>query len=195
MNLIEQNYNISRQRRCKQNRHNSMVIWFTGLSGSGKSTIANLLEEKLFQDNTKTYTLDGDNIRGGLNRGLSFSQEDRTENIRRIAEVAKLFTDAGVVTLAAFISPLQEDRKMAKTIIGEKDFIEVYVKTPLAVCEERDVKGLYKKVREGNIDNFTGIDSPYEPPVNPDIWVETDKESVEDSVQKIYNFIRTKLEI
>ena len=195
MNIVEQNYNISRQDRNIQNRHKSMVIWFTGLSGSGKSTIANRLEEKLFRVGIRTYCLDGDNIRGGLNKGLTFSKEDRGENIRRISEVARLFVDAGIVAITAFISPLEKDRAMAKEIIGREDFLEIYVNTPLEVCEARDVKGLYKKARDGKITNFTGIDVPYESPKNPDLEINTDIESVEDSVEKIYNFLLNKIEI
>ena len=192
-NIVEQWYNISRKDRNRQNRHKSVVVWFTGLSGSGKSTIANRLEEKLFKADIRTYSLDGDNIRGGLNNDLTFSTKDRIENIRRIAEVAKLFLDAGVVAITAFISPLKEHRAMAKKIIGKENFLEIYVNTPLEVCEERDVKGLYKKVRQGEITNFTGINGPYEPPKNPDLEVMTDKESIEDSVEKIYSFLLNKI--
>lgn len=141
----------------------------------------------------KTYSLDGDNIRSGLNKGLSFTEEDRTENNRRISEVAKLFMDAGLVTITAFISPLDEDRKKARKIIGDENFIEIFVNTPLEICEARDVKGLYKKARRGEIDNFTGISSPYEAPVNPDIEIQTENESIEESVEKIFSFLKEKL--
>ena len=193
-NLTEHNYHICREERNRQNAHNSFVIWFTGLSGSGKSTIANQLEKKLFDSGIGTYSLDGDNIRSGLNRGLSFTEEDRTENNRRIAEVAKLFVDAGLVTITAFISPLKDDRERAKSIIGAEDFFEVFVNTPLEVCEERDVKGLYKKARKGEIANFTGISAPYEKPVNPDVEIKTEQESVEDAVERIFKAIQSKLE-
>ena len=193
-NLTEHNYQVSRKERNRQNGHNSFLIWFTGLSGSGKSTIANQLEKKLFGSGIRTYSLDGDNIRSGLNKGLNFTEEDRTENNRRIAEVAKLFVDAGMITITAFISPLKDDRERAKNIIGVEDFIEVFVNTPLEVCEKRDVKGLYKKARRGEIANFTGISAPYEKPVNPDIEIKTEQESIEDAVERIFKTIQSKLE-
>ncbi|MEG9326619.1 adenylyl-sulfate kinase [Salinimicrobium catena] len=192
-NIIKHTYHVSREDRNSQNGHSSFVIWFTGLSGSGKSTIANQLEKKLFDLGIKTYSLDGDNIRSGLNKGLSFTEEDRTENNRRIAEVAKLFMDAGLVTITAFISPLAEDREKAKEVIGDEDFIEIFVNTPLEVCEERDVKGLYKKARQGEIKNFTGISSPYEAPVNPDIEIKTENERIEESVERIFQVLKGKL--
>ena len=192
-NIIEQEYNISREDRNLQNGHKSLVVWFTGLSGSGKSTIANRLEEKLFQTGARTYVLDGDNIRRGLSKELNFSEEHRTENNRRVAEVAKLFVDAGVIAITAFISPLEEHRSMAKEIIGKENFLEIYVNASLELCEERDVKGLYKKVRKGKIINFTGIDSPYEPPKNPEVEIMADEESVEESVEKVYRVLIKKL--
>lgn len=192
-NIIKHKYSISKSSRNKQNGHTSFVIWFTGLSGSGKSTIANQLEKRLFDMGIKTYTLDGDNIRSGLNKELSFTNEDRNENNRRIAEVAKLFVDAGVVTVTAFISPLKKYREEAKEIIGSENFIEIFVNTPLRVCEIRDVKGLYKKARRGEIENFTGISSPYESPENPDIEIRTEEESLEDSVERILKFLEGKL--
>ncbi len=192
-NIIKHTYHISRSDRNKQNGHNSFVIWFTGLSGSGKSTIANQLEKKLFDLGVKTYSLDGDNIRSGLNKGLTFTEEDRTENNRRISEVAKLFMDAGMVTITAFISPLAEDRQKAREIIGAENFIEIFVNTPLEVCEERDVKGLYKKARQGEIPNFTGISSPYEAPSNPDIEIKTKNQSIEESVETIFQKLKEKL--
>lgn len=192
-NITEHNYHISREERNRQNKHNSFVVWFTGLSGSGKSTIANQLEKKLFSLGIRTYSLDGDNVRSGLNKGLSFSEEDRTENNRRIAEVAKLFVDAGMITIIAFISPLKDDRERAKSIIGAEDFVEIFVNTPLEVCEERDVKGLYKKARKGEIANFTGISAPFEKPEDPDIEIKTEEETIEDAVERIFKAIQSKI--
>lgn len=192
-NITKHDYHISRQERNRQNDHNSFVIWFTGLSGSGKSTVANRLEKELFKSGIRTYSLDGDNVRSGLNKGLTFSLEDRKENNRRIAEVAKLFMDAGMVTITAFISPLREDREEAKKIIGQGDFIEIFVNTPLEICEERDVKGLYKKARAGEIKNFTGISSPYEAPEDPAVEIRTEEETVEESVERIVKVLKEKL--
>jgi adenylylsulfate kinase len=158
------------------------LIWFTGLSGSGKSTLAIQLEAALHAQGFKTYLLDGDNIRSGLNKDLSFTDEARVENIRRISEVCKLFLDAGVVLLSAFISPFQSDRQQVKSIVGEGNYIEVFVDAPLEVCEQRDVKGLYKKARAGEVRNFTGISSPYEKPSHPDVVIPTDKMSVEEAM-------------
>ncbi|MDO7172742.1 adenylyl-sulfate kinase [Mariniflexile sp. AS56] len=158
----EQNYTINRQDRSLINKHKPCLIWFTGLSGSGKSTIANLLEKELHKHNIHTYTLDGDNLRRGLNKDLLFTKEDRVENLRRTAEVAKLFIDAGLVVIAAFISPYNKIREDIKTIVGSDYYIEVFVNPPLEVCEQRDVKGLYKKARTVEIKNFTGISSPFE---------------------------------
>jgi len=165
------------------------VLWFTGLSGSGKSTVAQHLEKRLFSEGFFIQLLDGDNIRTGINKNLGFSIEDRNENIRRISEVSKLFLNAGVICLNSFVSPTIEIRNAAKEIIGEKDFIEVFVNTPLEICEQRDVKGLYKKARAGEIKGFTGIDSPYEAPVNPEVEIKTENQSIEESVDQIYNEI------
>lgn len=192
-NITKHDYHISREERNSQNDHNSFVIWFTGLSGSGKSTVANQLEKELFTNGIRTYSLDGDNIRSGLNKGLTFSLEDRRENNRRIAEVAKLFMDAGMVTITAFISPLREDREEAKKVIGQDNFIEIFVNTPIEICEERDVKGLYKKARAGEIKNFTGISSPYEAPEYPAIEIRTEEETVEESVERIIKVLKEKL--
>ncbi|AWH85119.1 adenylyl-sulfate kinase [Flavobacterium album] len=192
-NIVKHDYIVSRENRNQKNGHKSYVLWFTGLSGSGKSTIANRVEETLFEEGISTYTLDGDNIRCGINKGLGFSEEDRHENLRRIAEVAKLFVDAGIVTVGAFVSPLHKDRQLVKEIIGESDFIEIFVDTSLEECERRDVKGLYKKARAGEIKNFTGIDAPYEKPANPDVLIETEKESIEEAVKKVVTFVKYKL--
>lgn len=194
-NIIAQDYSICRQKRNQKNGHRSFVIWFTGLSGSGKSTIANRVEEELFNTGIQTYTLDGDNIRFGISKGLGFDEESRYENLRRIAEIAKLFTDAGLVTIGAFVSPLQKDRDLVKDIVGAENFIEVFVDTSLQECERRDVKGLYKKARAGEIKHFTGIDAPYEKPANPDVLIETEKESIETAIQKVLTFVKHKLEL
>ncbi|WP_018108456.1 adenylyl-sulfate kinase [Bacteroides propionicifaciens] len=171
-----------------------IMIWLTGLSGSGKSTIAIALERELHKRGVLCKLLDGDNIRSGINSNLGFSEEDRKENVRRIAEVSKLFIDMGIVTLAAFISPTTEIRDLAEEIIGSDDFIEVYVSTPLAVCEVRDVKGLYAKAREGKVKNFTGISSPFEAPTHADISIDTSKLSLEESVNELLNLILPRIE-
>ena len=175
--------------REKMLQQRSKVLWLTGLSGSGKSTIAQHLERHLYNKGFLAQVLDGDNIRSGINNNLSFSPEDREENIRRIAEIAKLYLNSGVITLNSFISPTVAIREKAKNIIGTDDFIEIYVNAPIEVCEARDVKGLYKKARNGEIKGFTGIDAPYEAPVNPAIEIKTDALSLEESVEKIYNYI------
>jgi adenylylsulfate kinase len=191
--IIKQDYTVNRQDREKMNKHRSFLIWFTGLSGSGKSTIANMLEKKLNEQNIHTYSLDGDNLRGGLNKNLTFSREDRNENLRRTAEVAKLFVDAGTVVIAAFISPYIKTRKEIKEIVGAENYVEVFVNTSLEVCEQRDVKGLYKKARTGEIKNFTGISSVYEAPLNPTIEIKTPLESPDAAVEKIMAVIKNKL--
>ena len=173
---------------------NAKVLWFTGLSGSGKSTIAQYLEKRLFSEGYFVQLLDGDNIRSGINNNLGFTLEDRNENIRRISEVSKLFLNAGIICLNSFVSPTVEIRNSAKQIIGEEDFIEVFVNTPLEICEQRDVKGLYKKARAGEIKGFTGIDSPYEAPQNPDIEVKTENQTIEESVDQIYQAIIAQLQ-
>lgn len=188
-NIIPHNFSVSQNERSDLKEQKPILLWFTGLSGSGKSTIADALERALFQRNRHTYLLDGDNVRGGLNNNLTFSPEDRTENIRRIAEVANLMLDAGLIVLASFISPYREDREMVKRIVGYKNFIEVYVNTPIEICESRDVKGLYAKARAGEIKNFTGVDAPYEPPMAADIEIDTSQISVEDAVSLILNEI------
>ena len=191
--VIPQIHKINKEDRNKLTGNNSFVVWFTGLSGSGKSTLANFLEQKLHEKGILTYILDGDNIRSGLNKDLDFSDAGRKENIRRIGEVAKLMTDAGVVVLTAFISPFREDRQTVRDLLDKNDFIEIYVKCDLNVCEERDVKGLYSKAREGKIKDFTGIDSPYEEPENPEFVIDTSENTIEESVEKIYNYLESRL--
>lgn len=180
---------LQKEAKEKQLNQRGKVFWFTGLSGSGKSTIAQHLEAKLHQEGFLTQILDGDNIRSGLNKGLTFSNEDRVENIRRISEVAKLFADCGIITLASFISPTEEIRQLSKNIIGIENYTEIYVNTSLEDCIKRDVKGLYAKASQGLIKNFTGISAIFEPPKNADIVVETTSKSVEDSVQYVYDAI------
>lgn len=192
-NIIPHNHTIKREDRIKKSGYPSRLIWFTGLSGSGKSTLAGALETYLFNNHIHTYILDGDNVRSGLNKDLDFSDASRQENIRRIAEVSNLFLDAGVVVLTAFISPFKEDRKQARELVGEENFIEVFVDTPIEICEQRDVKGLYAKARAGKIPNFTGIDSPFERPENPDVHIETDGKSVEESLKELIEKIEPKL--
>ncbi|MBI6118287.1 adenylyl-sulfate kinase [Salegentibacter maritimus] len=194
-NIIPHDFHIGKTDRNKLNAHDSFVVWFTGLSGSGKSTIANLVENELFKKGIKTFSLDGDNVRKGLNNNLGFSPEDRYENLRRIAEVAKLFVESGSVIIASFISPLEKDRKLVKSIIGVENFVEVFVNTSLEECERRDVKGLYKKARAGEIKNFTGIDAPFENPQNPDLEIKTETESLEDALKRIVLHLEDKLKI
>ncbi|MDF1865595.1 MAG: adenylyl-sulfate kinase [Saprospiraceae bacterium] len=181
---------LKREDREKRLNQKSKIFWLTGLSGSGKSTIAQGLERKLFNEGFFVQVLDGDNIRTGINNNLGFSLDDREENIRRISEVAKLYLNSGIITVCSFISPTIEIRSFAKKIIGEDDFAEVYINAPIEVCETRDVKGLYKKARKGEIKGFTGIDSPYEAPRNPDLEIRTDLLNVEEGVEKTYRFIR-----
>jgi adenylylsulfate kinase len=189
-NIVWHEQSLNKEERRKQNGHNSFVIWFTGLSGSGKSTLANAVASKLYHENARNYVLDGDNIRHGLNKDLGFSEEDRTENIRRIGEVAKLFVDSGQVVLTAFISPFQADRKLVRDLLEDQEFIEVFVKCPIDTCEERDPKGLYAKARQGIIKDFTGINSPYEEPENPELVIETNKQSIQESVEIVYQYLK-----
>ncbi len=180
---------VSREDRQKLNSHKSVILWFTGLSGAGKSTLANAVEALLHEKGKQTYVLDGDNIRQGLCGDLTFSDEDRVENIRRIGEVAKLMVDAGLLTLSAFISPFRADRQRVRDLVSDGDFIEVYCRCDLSVCEERDVKGLYKKVRAGEIVEFTGISSPYEEPENAEVVVDTDKNSLQESAEQVVDYL------
>ncbi|MEJ2761548.1 MAG: adenylyl-sulfate kinase [Gammaproteobacteria bacterium] len=180
---------ITRSDRESLNRHRSCILWFTGLSGSGKSTLAHALEERLHEMGKRTYVLDGDNIRKGLCGDLGFSDEDRTENIRRIGEVAKLMFDAGVIVMTAFISPFRRDRQVVRDLVSEGDFIEVFCDASLEVCEGRDVKGLYKKARAGEIPEFTGISSPYEEPLAPELKLATDKLGIEACVDAVVDYL------
>jgi adenylylsulfate kinase len=191
-NLEPEYFLVTRGQKEDLNRQKAFVIWLTGLSCSGKSTIARNLEVRLFNSGIRTLILDGDNTRLTINRDLDFSSEGRAENIRRVAEIAKLLNDAGVVVITAFISPYRKDRKMAKEIIGEKCFVEVFVDAPIEICIQRDVKGLYQKAMNGELKNFTGISSPYEEPLNPQIKVSTADQTPEESVSQIINFISVK---
>lgn len=183
---------VTKKDRQQKNNHKSVVLWFTGLSGSGKSTLANAVDYELYKQNYQSYCLDGDNIRHGLNRDLTFRKEDRKENIRRIGEVAKLFVDSGQIVSTAFISPFRADRVLVRNMFEEEEFIEIYVKCPMHICEERDPKGLYKKARAGEISEFTGISSPYESPYKPEIVVETNILTIEQSVSKILSHLKDK---
>jgi adenylylsulfate kinase len=191
-NTIYHNATITRERRNQLNGHKSFVIWFTGLSGSGKSTLAHSVEEGLYSLGCRTFVLDGDNIRHGLSSNLTFSDDDRKENIRRIGEVAKLMMEAGVIAVTAFISPFKKDRNLVRQLLPQSDFIEIYCKASLETCESRDVKGLYKRARAGEIKNYTGIDSPYEAPENPELVIDTENESLEESTAKVINFLKSK---
>jgi len=189
-NITWQERRLSKEDYRRRNGHDSLVLWFTGLSGSGKSTLAHLVEEMLFEQGWYTYLLDGDNLRHGLNGDLGFSEEDRRENIRRIGEVARLFVDAGVVVLAAFISPYREDRDRVRALFGPDEFIEIYLNCALATCEERDPKGLYKKARAGKLPDFTGIDSPYQEPLDPELILDTGAMGVRESVRRIARYLK-----
>jgi adenylylsulfate kinase len=184
-NIVWHQATVTRDRREKLNLHKAKLLWFTGLSGSGKSTIAHTLEERLHKRGCRTYVFDGDNVRHGLCNDLGFSIKDRTENIRRIGEMSKLFVDAGVIALTAFISPIREDREKVRNLFSDDDFIEVYIKASVETCESRDVKGLYKKAREGKIQNFTGITSPYEAPENPEIIIDTENREINQCVDDL----------
>lgn len=195
LHIIPHNHQIGREDRRRLQGHNSFAIWFTGLSGSGKSTLASALEKRLYERGYRTFILDGDNIRSGLNKDLDFSEEARRENIRRIGEVAKLMIDAGCIVLSAFISPFRQERDMVKNLVGEENYVEVFVNCPLEECEKRDVKGLYAKARAGEISNFTGISSPFEEPENPHVKVPTHQLSLDEGVDLIIEAIENKLRI
>ncbi|GEA62017.1 adenylyl-sulfate kinase [Vibrio comitans] len=189
-NIVWHQASVTREQRQQLKGHKPAVLWFTGLSGSGKSTIANAVELKLNQLSVHSYLLDGDNVRHGLNRDLGFSDEDRIENIRRIGEVARLFVDSGSLVLTAFISPFIADRKQVRTLLPEGEFIEVFVDTPIETCELRDPKGLYKKARKGEIEHFTGLTSDYEAPQSAEIHLKTDQQSIEDSAEQVVQYLR-----
>ena len=192
-NTVWHHATVNRELRNQQNRHKSIILWFTGLSGSGKSTIAHAVEEQLFKQDFRTFVLDGDNVRHGLSSNLGFSEEDRKENIRRVGETAKLMLEAGIITLTAFISPYRQDRERVKIMMPPGDFIEIYCEATLETCERRDVKGYYKKARAGKIKNYTGIDSPYEIPDNPELTLNTDNQTLEESVQAVLALLKQKV--
>ena len=191
-NIVWNKHAVDKARRAESLGQKPRVLWFTGLSGSGKSTIANLLEQKLTAQDKHTYLLDGDNIRHGLCGDLGFTAQDRVENIRRISEVSKLFVDAGMIVITAFISPFRADRAFCRNLLAEGEFVEVFVDTPIEVCEQRDPKGLYKKARSGDIKDFTGIDSDYEAPNTPEIRLEYVEESAEQTVERLYAILAEK---
>jgi adenylyl-sulfate kinase len=191
-NIVWHDHKLSRTERASLKHQHPCLLWFTGLSGSGKSTIANALDVALYQHGYHTFLLDGDNVRHGLNKDLGFSNEDRVENIRRIGEVSKLFADAGLIVLSAFISPFASDRRLVRNMFPAGEFIEVYMDTPLETCEERDPKGLYRKARSGEIHDFTGIDSPYEKPAHPEITLDTSNLCVDSCVESLMNYLKER---
>lgn len=191
-NIVWHQHKVNKSDRSRIKRQRSCVLWFTGLSASGKSTVAGTVEQMLFELGHHTYLLDGDNVRHGLNQDLAFSDADRIENIRRIGEVSKLFTDAGLIVLTAFISPFRSDRKMVRDLVEIDEFVEIYMSTPINICEQRDPKGLYKKARQGEIKNFTGIDSVYEPPANPEIILNAAVDDVVTCAQKVIDYLRER---
>jgi len=188
--IVWHNQSVTKEDRLRVLNQKSFILWFTGLSGSGKSTVANALEYRLYQLEYKTVLLDGDNLRYGLNRDLGFSADDRVENIRRVAEVSKLFVNSGMIVLTAFISPFIKDREMVKELVDKREFIEIFIDTPLDVCIQRDPKGLYQKAIRGELKDFTGISSVYEAPIRPNITIQTDKVSVDNSVDKILEYLK-----
>ena len=191
-NILKHSYSVNLNLRKKLKQHRPFLLWFTGLSGSGKSTIANCVEQELYKSSIHTYALDGDNIRNGLNKDLSFSKKDREENIRRIGQTALLMMDAGLVVLAAFVSPYRRDRDHIRNIVGD-NMVEIFINTSVEECERRDIKGLYKKARNGEIKNMTGISAPYESPLHPDIQINTEEITVIEATKQIINFIKPKL--
>jgi adenylylsulfate kinase len=191
-NVVWHHATVTRERRQEQNGHKSVILWFTGLSGAGKSSLAHAVEEQLHQLGCRTFVLDGDNVRHGLSGDLGFSDEDRMENIRRIGEVAKLFLEAGVIAMTAFISPFRAEREMARKLVPHGEFIEIYCHADIAVCEQRDVKGLYKRARAGEIKDFTGISSPYEAPISPELAVDTGTQPIEDCVDQVIGLLRKR---
>ena len=192
-NLKSQSYRIKRRDYEKRNNHRGVVLWFVGLSGSGKSTLANGLQTKLFKNDFNAIVLDGDNTRIGINKDLGFSDLDRNENIRRVAEISKLFVDTGHIVINAFISPFEINRIQARNIISDTDFLEVHIDSSISACEKRDVKGLYKKARAGKINDFTGISSPFEKPKNPDILVKTDEKTPDECIHYLFEQLKSKL--
>jgi len=194
-NIFWHQSTVTKKDRQKMNGHKSLMIWLTGLSGSGKSTVANTLQNQLYNEGVHVYLLDGDNLRHGINNNLSFSEEDRKENIRRTAEIGKLFVDSGIVVLAALISPFEEDRNQARKLFDPNEFVEVYVKCPIQVCETRDPKGLYKRARKGEIQQFTGIHVPYEEPKDPEITINTNKLSIDECVGEIKSYLYNKIRL
>lgn len=191
-NIVWHDHHVTKQERSHLKQQKPCILWFTGLSGSGKSTIANAVESKLFELGKHTYLLDGDNIRMGLNKGLGFNDVDRVENIRRIGEVSKLFVDSGTIVLSAFISPFKVDRSQVRNLVNIDEFIEVFIDTPLEVCEERDPKGLYQKARDGKIPNFTGISSPYEKPEEPEIYIRNHNISIDTAAAQVIQYLKGK---
>ena len=191
-NIVWHQHMVNKEQRATQKAQKPCLLWFTGLSGSGKSTIAGALEHALFEQGKHTYLLDGDNVRHGLCHDLGFSDQDRQQNIRRVGEVAKLMVDAGLIVLSAFISPFKQDRDLVRDLLVAEEFIEIHLVTPLAICEKRDPKGLYKKARNGEISNFTGIDSQYQAPIAPEIVIDTSVQSIEESVQQLMQYLNDK---
>jgi adenylylsulfate kinase len=192
-NLRSQSYKVKRNDFEMRNKHRGLALWFVGLSGSGKSTLANGLQAKLFENDFNAIVLDGDNTRLGINKDLGFSEKDRNENIRRVAEISRLFVETGHIVINAFISPFEINRSQARNIISDTDFLEIYIDSSIATCEKRDIKGLYKKARQGEINDFTGISSPFEIPKNPDISVKTDAQTPEESIDYLFEQLKSKL--
>ncbi|MBS3963048.1 MAG: adenylyl-sulfate kinase [Methylomonas sp.] len=191
-NTVWHHATVNRSRREQQNNHRAVILWFTGLSGAGKSTLAHAVEERLHHQGCRTFVLDGDNVRHGLCSDLGFTDADRQENIRRVAEVAKLMLEAGIITLTAFISPFRAERAMARRLVPHGDFIEIHCACDLAICEQRDVKGLYQKARQGQISHFTGISSPYEPPEAPELRIDTGCQSLDDCVELVVDLLANR---